>query len=165
LVLTTITCPGCGLSSTNHHLEAPSGYNATGECYQKYNELSLYTLSKQDLNFIHQHAVDTYSAQHAGTRMKEITIVFSLIGLYYAIEHGYTGKQVQRVHILLSKQKHKWPSLQLPSKSYTLTVHDVLKEELGENRDTMLQKWMRDVWQCWDHHHNWIRDISKILLK
>lgn len=158
------TCPGCGLSLPTQNLEAPNGYNATGECYQEYIELSLYTMSKQDLNFMHQHAVDTYSAQHAGAGMKDITIVFSLIGLYYAIEHGYTGKQVQRVHMLLSKQKHKWPSIQSPNKPYTLTVHDVLKEESGEKRDAMLQKWMQDVWQGWAHQHNWIRDISKKLL-
>jgi hypothetical protein len=48
------------------------------------------------------------AVQHAGNDMKNITIAFSLIGLYYAVEHGFTGKQVQRVHMLLSKQKHNW---------------------------------------------------------
>jgi ABC-type protease/lipase transport system fused ATPase/permease subunit len=65
------------------------------------------------------------------------------------------GKQVQRVHTLLSKRKYNWPSLQLPNKPYSLTVHDVLKEKPGKNRDAMLKEWMRDVWLCCEHQHNW----------
>jgi hypothetical protein len=67
---TTIRCPGCGLSLPGHQLELPHRYNATGECYQKYSELSGYTMSLQDVKFIHQHAIDTYSAQHAGGKLK-----------------------------------------------------------------------------------------------
>jgi hypothetical protein len=159
-----ITCPGCGLSLPTKHLEITHRYNATTECYQKYSELSLYTLSLQDNNFLHQHAIDTYSAQHAGCAMKDITIVYSLIGLYYAIEHGFTGKQVQRVHMLFSQQRTKWPVLQLPKKDYSLTVADVLKEEPGVKRDTMLENWMHDVWECWEHQHNWIKKVSSSLL-
>ncbi|WP_281172480.1 DUF5946 family protein [Ectobacillus panaciterrae] len=92
-------------------------------------------------------------------------MAFSLIGLYYAIEQGFTGKQVQRVHMLLGQQKNKWPILPLLSKPYSLTVSDVLKEKPGGNRDDMLQEWMRDVWVCWEHQHTWVRDISQTLLR
>jgi hypothetical protein len=74
--------------------------------------------------------------------MKNIAITFSLIGLYYAIEHDYTGKQVQRVHMLLAQPKNNWPTLPLPNKPYSLTVSDVLKEKPGRNRDDMLQEWV-----------------------
>lgn len=97
--------------------------------------------------------------------MKNITIAFSLIGLYYAIEHGYTGKQVQRVHMLLSKKNYSWTVFQLPNKLYSITVNDVLKENPGENRDVMLRKWMVDVWAAWEHQHNWVKAISQMLLK
>lgn len=159
-----ITCPGCGQKHIQQNLQAPPGYDASGECYQEYTELSYYTLNKQDIHFIHQHAIDTYSAQHAGKNMKNITVAFSLIGLYFAVEQGFTGKQVQRVHMLLSKQKYPWPGLDLPTKPYSITVHNVLKQEPGENRDAMLRKWMENVWECWEHQHNWVREISKKLL-
>jgi hypothetical protein len=160
-----IKCPGCGLRLPDQRIELPHRFNATGECYQKYSELSLYTMSKQDINFVHQHAIDAYSAQHAGGGMKNITIAFSLIGLYYAVELGYTGRQVQRVHMLLSRRKYNWPSLQLPNKPYSLTVNDVLKEQPGKNRDAMLREWMYDVWMCWEHQHDWVKNISQSLLK
>ena len=57
--------------------------------------------------------------------MKPITTAFSLIGLYYAIEKGFNGRQVQRVHTLLSRQKYNWKELEAPNKSaYSLTVLD-----------------------------------------
>jgi hypothetical protein len=158
-------CPGCGLILPDRQMERPRGFHATGECHQKYSELSAYTLNKQDIDFIHQHAVDAYSAQHAGSGMKTITVAFSLIGLYYAVERGYTGKQVQRVHMLLSRRKFDWPPLPVPDKPYSLTVNDVLQEKPGKNRDAMLREWMRDVWLCWEHQHEWIRNLSQSLLK
>ena len=163
---TIVECPGCGLKLDNQKITKSGNYNASGECYQKYGELSSYTIGKSDINFIHQHAIDTYAAQHSGNSMKNITTAFSLIGLYYAIKHGFNGRQVQRVHILLSHQKYKWEQLQSPDKSaYSLTVSDVMNESPGESRDKMLQKWMNDVWQCWGHQHNWVKDICDKHLK
>ena len=129
-------------------------------------ELSSYTIGKQDINFIHQHAIDTYSAQHSGKDMKPITTAFSLIGLYYAVEKGFNGGQVQRVHTLLSRQKYNWKEFQPPDKSvYSLTVIDVLNEQPGESRDKMIRKWMMDVWKCWEHQHSWVKEICNTLLK
>nr|MBO2483027.1 serine/threonine protein kinase [Bacillaceae bacterium] len=48
---------------------------------------------------------------------------------------------------------------------YSLTVNDVLQEKPGKNRDAMLREWMRDVWLCWEHQHEWIRNLSQSLLK
>jgi hypothetical protein len=53
-----------------------------------------YTVAKQDKEFIHQHAVNAYAAQHAGGTTRNITIAFGLTGRYLALEKGYTGKQV-----------------------------------------------------------------------
>ena len=161
-----VECPGCGVKLDNQYLILSDSYNAAAECYQKYNELSSYTIGKQDSNFIHQHAVDTFAAQHSGNSMKNITTAFSLIGLYYAIEHGFNGRQVQRVHTLLSRQKNKWDTLQPPNKSaYSLTVFDVMKEPPGKSRDKVLERWMYDVWECWGYQHDWVKDICDKLLK
>lgn len=161
-----IECPGCGLMLNNQNIGFSNRYNATGECYQKYSDLSSYTLGKPDASFIHQHVVDVYAAQHAGSNMKNITTVFSLIGLYYAIVHGFNGKQVQRVHALLSHRKYNWGELHPPDNTaYSLNVFDVMKEQPGENRDEMIRKWMNDVWECWSHQHVWIKDICSELLK
>jgi hypothetical protein len=161
---TNIDCPGCGVCLPKHEGEFFNHYNASEECYAKYSELTYYTLNQQDNHFIHQHAVDTYAAQHYGGRMKPITIAFALIGLYFAIEHGYSGKQVQRVHTLLARQNQNWVPLKPPHKSNSLTVCDVLNELPGVKRDNMLRNWMVDVYECWEHQHDWVRNISTELL-
>src|SRR5438067_3221775 len=49
-----------------------------------------------------QHVVDAYAAQTARASTKPITLAFALVGLYLHLEKNQTGKQVQRVHMLLA---------------------------------------------------------------
>jgi hypothetical protein len=67
-----------------------------------YHELSCYTLAHPDPSFIHQHIVDAYTAQHARETTKPIALVFALIGLYLHVEKNFTGRQVQRFHMITS---------------------------------------------------------------
>ena len=76
----TDSCPGCGVRLPATAAFAPDHYNASAACYQLYGELSAYTLTHNDGTFLHQHAVDTYAAQHAGATMRPITISFALMG-------------------------------------------------------------------------------------
>ena len=94
----TTICHGCGLVLPDRHLDPPDRFNASGECWQLFSDLSCYTVSKQDPEFIHQYVVDAYEAQHVGGKTRNITVIFGLIGLYLALEKGYTGKQVQCSH-------------------------------------------------------------------
>ena len=98
-----IECPGCHLKLPDCHLDPPDRTNASGECLQAYSDLMCYTVAKQDPEFIHQHVVDTYAVQHAGGPTRNITVAFGLIGLYFALEKGYTGEQVQQAHMRIAK--------------------------------------------------------------
>ncbi|MCL5947252.1 MAG: DUF5946 family protein [Chloroflexi bacterium] len=162
-----VECPSCGLKLLSQSIEPPLGYRASSECYRKFRELTFYTLSKQDTDFLHQHAIEAYAAQHYGREMKSITITFALIGLYFAVDHHYSGRQVQRVHMLLGRQKHQWEAHNLPlypSSSYSLTAGDVLQEQPGEHRDAVLRAWMGAVWQCWKDQHDWVKGVCHTLL-
>ncbi|MHB1630570.1 MAG: DUF5946 family protein [Bacilli bacterium] len=101
-----VDCPGCGVILPDRQVQRAHGYNASGECYEKHSELTAYTLSHKGDRFIHQHVVDAYAAQHAGNGMRNITTAFALIGLYYGVEHGFSGRQVQRIHILFLLNGH-----------------------------------------------------------
>ncbi len=160
----TAQCPGCGLRMPKQKISLAYSYNVSVECYEKYSELTAYTLSHTGDNFIHQHVVDAYAAQHSGNGMKNITTAFALIGLYYAVEHGFNGKQVQRIHTLLARLKYPWDTLSLPQRSYSVTVMDVLNKPSGDKRDAMIREWMLDVWGCWSHQHEWVRSVCQELL-
>src|SRR5579859_6068897 len=136
----TMMCPGCGLRLPGAEEQFDDRYNASSACRQLYGELTAYTLSFHDADFMHQFAVDTYMAQHAGASVKPIALTFALVGLYLAFEHNYTGKQVQKAHTLLAATPKQWPSFRLPEEKALLTVLDVLNTAEHERND-MLRQW------------------------
>ena len=159
-----IPCPGCGCVLPERHLDPPERFYASGECWQAYSDLQCYSVAKQDPAFIHQHVVDTYEAQHAGGRTRNITVVFGLIGLYLALEKGYSGKQVQQAHMKIAKRRKDWPWLEPPEEQAALTVIEVLQAGTDAEKDRMIRKWMAAVWENWTDRHGWVRLTTDELL-
>jgi hypothetical protein len=149
-----VICPGCNASLPGKNLPASENYNAAGECEELFNELSGFTLSLNDSEFIHQHIVDAYGAQHAGPPTKNIRVAFSLIGLCLAVENNYTGRQVQLVHMKIPKQTWELPGKPLHSE---ITIADVMRVPDNEKKQLIFD-WMKAVWQSWSPHHEWIRE-------
>jgi uncharacterized protein DUF5946 len=126
-----------------------------------FHELTLYTLAHRDPAFIHQHVVDAFTAQTADTRTKPIALTFALVGLYLHVERGYTGKNVQRVHVLLARRQRKWPSFNLPAARGEITVDQVLAAHAGASRDALIDAWCNSVWAA----YNEARDAIISLLR
>jgi hypothetical protein len=123
---------------------------AEGEAY---TELQCYTLEHGGSEFIHQHVVDTWTAQHADARTKPIAVTFALVGLYLHVERGFTGRQVQRVHMALARRKRDWPSLPLPRERGSLTARWVMAAPAGTERDQAIDAWCADVWGAFRDGH------------
>lgn len=117
-----------------------------------YDELSVYTLTRGDASFIHQHAVDAYAAQRA-TGAKPITIAFALLGLYLYLEKGYSGRGVQMAHMRYARLRKDWPRFDLPVERGSITVTEVLQAEPGTERDAAIRQWAHSVWQAWSLEH------------
>lgn len=152
-------CPGCGVTLPDQRLTPHDRYHASGECWLLYGELSAYNLSRGDPNFTHQLAVDAYGAQHSGPETAAITTAFALIGLCLAVEHGFTGRHVQKAHMGLARHRRPWPRLERSNQAWTYTVGDVLRAAPGDRRDAMLRTWAQDVWSGWAAHHGWVGDV------
>ncbi len=163
-VTARIRCPGCGLCLPDHRHDPPDRFNASGVCWQQYSNLSCETVARQDPAFIHQHAVDAYAAQHAGGRTRNITVAFGLIGLYLALEKGYTGKQVRRAHMQIARIRKDWPRLEPPVHPAGITVADVLKAGTDAEKDAMIRQWMTAVWASWADRQGWVRGMTEELL-
>jgi hypothetical protein len=158
-------CPGCRLKLPDQHLNPPDRLNTSGECFQVFSDLQSYTVAKQDPEFIHQHAVNAYEAQHAGGPTRTITVTFGLIGLYLALEKGYSGRQVQLTHMRIAKAMKDWPRLEPPDQPALLTVMDALHAGTDAEKDAMIRKWMTAVWESWGDRHAWVRETTDELLK
>jgi hypothetical protein len=160
----TTLCPGCGLVLPGLHLNPPDRFNASGECWQLFSDLSCYSVAKQDTEFIHQYVVDAYGAQHAGGTTRNITVVFGLIGLYLALEQGFTGRQVQLAHMRLAKIRKDWPRLDPPLQQAAITILDVLMVPDDTGKDAMIRQWMAAVWENWADQQECVREMTRELL-
>ena len=155
----TRACPGCGLVLPLSDCSPNPRYHTSPECWQLYGELSAYTVTRVVGGFIHQLAVDAYAAQHAGEQSLPIGVAFALIGLYLTCEKGYSGAQVQHMHMLLARRSKTWPRFTSPSTRGDLTVRDVLQAPPGEQRDEMLRRWGRSIWNAWSQQHARVKDL------
>jgi hypothetical protein len=115
---------------------------------EAYQELAAYTLGLRDAAFIHQHIVDPYAVHAAMPSDKPIRIAQALVGLFLHVEHGFTGRQVQRVHQILASQQPAWPSFVLPDDRGSVTVHAVIAEPPGERRDRAIEAWATSTWNA-----------------
>ncbi len=123
------------------------------------NELSYYTLAHGDRRFIHQHLVDAYGAQHVRQSKSTIGAAFALAGLYLVVERGFSGRQVQKMHMLMAKKSKEWPRFIPPDDVGPLTVADVLAVEPGPRRDEKLMHWCASVWGTWSSEHGRVREM------
>jgi hypothetical protein len=140
-------------------LEPDPKANASGECRRLMNELSYYTLAHGDPAFIHQHLVDAYGAQHVRQLKSTIGAAFALAGLYLAVERGFTGRQVQKMHMLMASKSKQWPRFVPPADVGPLTVSDVLTVQPGPGRDQELMRWCASVWAAWSPEQPRVREM------
>jgi hypothetical protein len=157
-------CPGCGLVCPSLGLEPDPKANASGECRALMNELSYYTLARGDPTFIHQHLVDGYGAQHVRQSRPTIGAAFALAGLYLAVERGLTGRQVQKMHMLMASRSKQWPRFEPPKNLGPLTVADVLAIDPGPRRDQELMRWCARVWEAWSSEGERVKEMVGLYL-
>jgi Family of unknown function (DUF5946) len=126
---------------------------------QQYHELCAYSLTHSDPAFLHQHVVDTFAAQRATPTTKPITLTFALVGLYLHVEKGQTGKQVQRVHMLLARRRTNWPGFDLPVDRGHVRVSDVMGVPAGPARDAAIDRWCASVWAAYSACHDHVAEL------
>ena len=123
-----------------------------------YHELMAWSLTLRDTEFIHQHVVDAWAAQHANAKSTPISVAFSLIGLYLYLERGFSGRQVQRAHMQLAQPNGRgsgrkdWPRFALPQELAKITASDVLAATENQRKQAV-ERWCRSVWQLWRDSH------------
>jgi len=64
------------------------------------------------------------------------------------VERGYSGTEVQRLHIAMGKSRIPWPPLKLPFHRGSMTVMDVIAFPPGLERDHAINAWCRSVWEA-----------------
>jgi hypothetical protein len=128
---------------------------------EAYHELSAYTLTHGDLNFIHQHVVDAWAAQQAVEGGKPIGLTFALAGLYLHLEKGFSGRRVQRAHMEMARSKRQWPAFAIPAERGTITAIDVMAAPPGPARDRAIDDWCRSVWDAFAPNRSAVEELLR----
>jgi len=128
---------------------------------EAYERLQCYTLGHTGPQFIHQHVVDAWAAQHATETTKPISLTFALIGLYLHVEKGYSGRQVQRMHMTLADTRRAWPSFLLPARRGSVTAVEVMAAPAGPARDRAIDAWCTSVWESYANHREAIAELLR----
>jgi hypothetical protein len=128
---------------------------------ENYNELAYYTLALGDEAFIHQYIVDAFAAQTADDTMKPIALTFALVGLYFHLKKGYSGKAVQRLHSLMAQKKREWPRFELPEDRGAVTAADVVAAAPGPERNAMIDAWCASVWGAYRGSHARVAGLAR----
>lgn len=126
---------------------------------QTYDELQAYLIESAHPQFIIQHAVDAWTAQHASAETKPIGLTFALVGLYLHVERGATGRWVQQVHVRLGRRKREWPSFPIPEDRGGVTVLDVMARDPGPERDQAIDDWCASVWEAYADSNQAVEDL------
>ena len=115
--------------------------------------LCAWTLGLRDPAFVHQHVVDAWMAQTADESTKPIGVLFALVGLCLHLEHGFTGREVQRAHMRLAKRKEVWPTFPLPVDRGRIGPAKVLSAGPGPDRVRAIDAWCASVWAAYAPSH------------
>lgn len=127
-----------------------------------FHELSFYTLAHPNKEyFIHQHIVDAYAVQHITEETKIIKSTYGLLGLCLYLDYGFSGKEVQHVHVKLSSDKSDWPNIQYPIDKSDYSLQTILNTPEGEQRDQEIRNWCEIIWKAHQANQQPVRDWLK----
>lgn len=128
-----------------------------------FHALSFYSLAHPDQPyFIHQHVVDAYAVQHLTSHTKMIKATYGLLGLCLYLEYGFSGKEVQNVHVQLSNDKTNWPDIRYPLEPINFSIRDILNASEGNERDAKIREWCEVVWEAHQVNQQAMRDWLKM---
>lgn len=151
---TTSPCPGCGVVLEATDWPVAHRANASPACWHLYTQVLSFEMEHlARLGRYHQLTVDAYGAQHAGAPSPPISTAFGLIGLYLALEHGWSGTAVRAAHRFLAQRSTTWPSFRGRSDAPVLCIADVAGATSPDEHASRVQAWARSVWDSWAPEH------------
>jgi hypothetical protein len=166
--MTPSICPGCGLRATPGGIPLDRALNASPECWALRAEVAGFELSDPSLiGRVHQLTVDAYGAQHAGGPTSRIYVAYSLVGLYLALEQGWSGIQIRDFHGRMGRPDATWPAFPRPPSTGDLTVADVVAAGVHvgslDGHALLVDRWARSVWEAWASQHEAVASLTERL--
>ena len=123
-----------------------------------YDEVYAYAMGRPGLL---QHVADAHAAQTADAGTKPITLFFALAGLHLRVDRGFSGRTIQRVHMVMGRDRRDWPGVQPPADRGSITAADVHGRTEERERDQMIESWCRSVWAAYASSHAVVAEATE----
>jgi Family of unknown function (DUF5946) len=155
------SCPGCGVALPGPDEAWDARSTASVACHELYGEvLGFEHQHLAEVGRSHQLLVDTYTAQHVGPNAAAITGAFALVGLYLALERGWSGLEVRDAHQALANRYRDWPRFAGAARAQAaVTVEDLALAATTSQYAETLHRWARAVWASWRDEHGLVRAL------
>lgn len=125
---------------------------------EAYHELCSYSMTRQDADFIHQHVVDAFAAQDAKPEDKPIRLAFALAGLYLHVERGFNGRQVQKAHMVMARNRKSWPRFEIPDTRGDIDARHILSAE-KQRWPELIHSWAESVWRAYADQRDRVKNL------
>lgn len=163
-------CPGCGIVLPEITAVELPVLHSSAACAAVHAEILGYELQHPVMLRYHQLTVDAYAAQHAGGDGSPARTAYSLVGLWLAIEHGFSAEDVRAVHRRMGTPTAAWPTFTPPGPPQQwLTALDVA--EAGVRQGSVggharaAGQWADSVWAVWQETSPGVEDTVEALLR
>ncbi len=146
-------CPGCGARVPPSDGPTHAYIGASPECWAAFGGVLAKEFSDEAHFSVHQFTVDAYAAQHPGepSRRSIQSVAVHLIGLYQAIDLGWSAEKIIKARKAMSKSDLLW--LDPPPATYAMTILDVAGVQDAQDHARRVRAWAQAVWQHWEAHH------------
>jgi len=152
------SCPGCGLVLPTASGPTHRYIGTSAACWSLYGEVLACIYGDHDRRRLLQLVVDSYAVQHPGSpgRQAAQSVAIHLMTLCLCVEQGHDPADGPRLHKAMVKRR-AFPWLEPPSHRGSFTIRDIAAATTGEQYESAVWRWARDVWRAWTPHHATIK--------
>ena len=152
-------CIGCGALVPAVEGTAHRYIGASPGCWAILGEVRAREYSDLQYAVVNGLTFNTYAVQHPGTPSRQSiqSVAVHLIGLYWALEHGYNFRMATDAMTRALTHREAFVWLDPPASLGEITILDVQKAKDAAEHIELVNQWARSVWEAWVAHHATIR--------
>jgi hypothetical protein len=158
-VVEASACPGCGLVLPLRDGPTHAYVGASPACWRLYGQVSTLSWGQRDGLPLDRLVVDTYGAQHPGTReVRSVqSVAVHLMGLCVVLERDEEPRRTPTRDGKRARRTLDLHWLAPPRPNGTLTLREPLDAAGRDEHAASVEAWARDVWAAWTPHHETVR--------
>jgi hypothetical protein len=133
---------------------------STPSCWAAFGRVLAREYSDPQHLAVHRLTVDSHAVQHPGQPSRQAiqSVGVHLVRLCLFIEHKLEPAKANAAMVEAAKRKSTYYWLEPPSSLGPLTVADVEAAASPNEHQTVVRRWVEQMWQVWSPYHSTVRE-------